>query len=172
MLKLLVALAAVVAAFSVARSARAGDAIAISVRDRLLNLDVHDVDGRAFIPMAPVVEAFGAKLEAVADDTLSVCVEDDVCSIVRTDGTDDRIAGDGDARLVALSAVPELFRAHFDWNDASDVIALAPGADPGAARIGKGDPMPDVTLPDMDGAPVALSGYRGKRVIMYTWASW
>ncbi|MAF12975.1 hypothetical protein CMK11_21195 [Candidatus Poribacteria bacterium] len=32
--------------------------------------------------------------------------------------------------------------------------------------------MPDVTLPDMDGSPVALSDYRGKRVIMYTWASW
>lgn len=172
MLRILVALAAAVIAFSIARSSRAADTIAISVRDRLLSLDIHDLDGRAFVPLAPVVEAFGAKLEAVADDTLSVCVEDDVCAIVRTDGTDDRVAGDVGARLVALSAIPELFRAHFDWSDAADAVALAPGADPSTAAIAKGDPMPEVVLPDMDGAPVALSAYRGKRVIMYTWASW
>ena len=172
MLKILVALVAVVVAFSAARSARAGDAIAISVRDRLLNLDIHDLDGRAFVSMAVVVDAFGAKLEAVSDDTITVCVEDDVCAIVRTDGTDDRVAGDDASRLVALSAVPELFRAHFDWNDSLDALALSPGADPSTAAIAKGDPMPDVVLPDMDGSPVALSAYRGKRIIMYTWASW
>lgn len=172
MLKILVALMAVVVAFSFARTARAGDALSISVGSWRLQLAVSDIDGRSFVPMAPIVEAFGAKLDIVSDDMLSVCVEDDICALVRTDGTDDRIAGAGASRLVALSAIPELFRAHFDWDNLADTLALAPGADPSTAGIAKGDPMPEVVLPDMDGSPVALSAYRGKRVIMYTWASW
>lgn len=172
MLKISLALVATVVAFSIARSSRAEDSITISVRDGLLSLELSELDGRAFVPMAPLVEAFGAKLETVGADTLTVCIEDDVCSIVRTDGTDDRVASDDDGLLVALSSVPELFRAHFDWSDATDAIALVPGADPSTAAIAKGDPMPEVVLPDMDGEPVALSAYRGKRVVMYTWASW
>ena len=34
-------------------------------------------------------------------------------------------------------------------------------------RLAPGDPAPDFTLPDADGEPVALSGYRGRRVIVY-----
>jgi thioredoxin-dependent peroxiredoxin len=34
-------------------------------------------------------------------------------------------------------------------------------------RLAPGDPAPDFTLPDADGHPVALSSYRGQRVIVY-----
>ena len=34
-------------------------------------------------------------------------------------------------------------------------------------RLAPGDPAPDFTLPDADGEPVALSSYRGRRVIVY-----
>jgi thioredoxin-dependent peroxiredoxin len=36
-----------------------------------------------------------------------------------------------------------------------------------AVRLSPGDPAPDFTLPDADGNPVALSSYRGRRVIVY-----
>jgi peroxiredoxin Q/BCP len=36
-----------------------------------------------------------------------------------------------------------------------------------AARLAPGDPAPDFTLPDADGNRVALSSYRGRRVIVY-----
>ncbi len=35
-----------------------------------------------------------------------------------------------------------------------------------------GDPAPEFTLPSLDGQPVSLSSYRGKRVILFMWASW
>jgi thioredoxin-dependent peroxiredoxin len=40
---------------------------------------------------------------------------------------------------------------------------------PGTApvRLSPGDPAPDFTLPDAEGKPVALSSYRGRRVIVY-----
>jgi thioredoxin-dependent peroxiredoxin len=34
-------------------------------------------------------------------------------------------------------------------------------------RLSPGDPAPDFTLPDADGNPVSLAGYRGRRVIVY-----
>ena len=34
-------------------------------------------------------------------------------------------------------------------------------------RLQPGDPAPDFTLPDADGKPVALSDFRGRRVIVY-----
>ncbi|MGH3568138.1 MAG: thioredoxin-dependent thiol peroxidase [Pseudonocardia sp.] len=34
-------------------------------------------------------------------------------------------------------------------------------------RLTAGDPAPDFTLPDADGKPVALSDYRGRRVVVY-----
>jgi peroxiredoxin Q/BCP len=36
-----------------------------------------------------------------------------------------------------------------------------------ATRLAPGDKAPDFTLPDADGTPVSLSGYRGRRVIVY-----
>jgi len=36
-----------------------------------------------------------------------------------------------------------------------------------SVRLTAGDPAPDFTLPDAEGKPVALSSYRGRRVIVY-----
>lgn len=39
-----------------------------------------------------------------------------------------------------------------------------------APRVG--EPIPDVVLPDLDGRLVRLSDYRGKRLLVFMWASW
>ncbi|MEX5634998.1 thioredoxin-dependent thiol peroxidase [Parafrankia sp. FMc2] len=36
-----------------------------------------------------------------------------------------------------------------------------------AARLSPGDPAPDFTLPDADGKDVALSSFRGRKVVVY-----
>ena len=38
-----------------------------------------------------------------------------------------------------------------------------------ADRLAAGDPAPDFTLPDADGAAVALSSYRGQRVLLFAY---
>jgi peroxiredoxin len=35
-----------------------------------------------------------------------------------------------------------------------------------------GDPMPDLTLPEINGGEIQLSHYAGKKYIIYMWASW
>ena len=39
-------------------------------------------------------------------------------------------------------------------------------------RPGVGDPLPDVTLRTLDGQPFQLRSLRGKRALIFMWASW
>ena len=41
-----------------------------------------------------------------------------------------------------------------------------------ARQIKAGDPAPDFTLKSLDGEPVTLSDYRGRKLILFMWASW
>ena len=40
---------------------------------------------------------------------------------------------------------------------------------PAPVRLAPGDPAPDFTLPDADGAEVTLSGLRGRKVVLYAY---
>ena len=38
--------------------------------------------------------------------------------------------------------------------------------------IGVGDPLPDISLPDLTGRNINLRNYRGRRLFVFMWASW
>lgn len=38
--------------------------------------------------------------------------------------------------------------------------------------VNVGDLAPELTLPTLDGREVSLSEYRGRKVILFFWASW
>lgn len=51
------------------------------------------------------------------------------------------------------------------------VACLGAAAAERAAELASLD-APELTLPDLDGRPVSLSGFRGKKVFLLAWASW
>ncbi len=53
-------------------------------------------------------------------------------------------------------------------DDARGVVSVGP--EPGSRLAGA--EAPDFTLPDFDGRPHSLSQYRGKKVLILSWASW
>jgi len=38
--------------------------------------------------------------------------------------------------------------------------------------VNVGEEAPDFALPSLDGNPIKLSDYRGKKVVLFMWASW
>ena len=44
------------------------------------------------------------------------------------------------------------------------------GCDKAAARVG--EKAPGFTLPTVDGTALSLSDLQGRKVVMFTWASW
>ncbi len=78
------------------------------------------------------------------------------------------VAGDGAVDLVALArhlGQPVL-------HDASHGVWLI-GDEPDGLRDRLSSlEAPDFTLPDLGGRPHSLSGYRGRKVLLVTWASW
>ncbi|TMQ06055.1 MAG: redoxin domain-containing protein [Deltaproteobacteria bacterium] len=79
---------------------------------------------------------------------------------------------DGAARRVDFAA----FAAHLGHAAARDdergIWAFGPAADRGAAGGSGPVVAPDFQLPDLDGNLHSLSGYRGKKVLLYCWSSW
>jgi hypothetical protein len=68
------------------------------------------------------------------------------------------------------------FAAHLGHSFARDeergVWSAGPPARGGAASGTGPVAAPDFTLPDVDGQSHSLSDYRGKKVLLYCWASW
>jgi hypothetical protein len=79
---------------------------------------------------------------------------------------------DGEPRRLDFAA----FTAHLGHAVARDeerrVWSFGPPAGGGAASASGPVVAPELRLPDLDGTLHSLSDYRGKKVLLYAWASW
>jgi hypothetical protein len=119
---------------------------------------------RLWIPLDELERSTGwtAKPEGVC--------RDEVCVPVPASRKADWL--DGEGRRLDFAA----FAAHLGHAVARDdergVWSFGPPADRGAASGSGPVAAPDFRLPDLDGRLHALSEYRGKKVLLYCWASW
>jgi peroxiredoxin len=67
--------------------------------------------------------------------------------------------------------MPGIRRSLVPFVVAAALSSLLPGAAT-ALCVEVGKPIPDVTLPDIDGKSVSLDSFRGKIVLLAFWASW
>lgn len=72
---------------------------------------------------------------------------------------------------VDLSTLADLLGRPLALDADERVACLGAAADERARRLRSLD-APDFTLPDLDGRPHSLSGFRGKKVLLVAWASW
>jgi hypothetical protein len=88
------------------------------------------------------------------------------------DEPDEHDGPEGEPRRLDFAA----FAAHLGHTVARDeergVWSFGPPADRGAASASGPVVAPDFRLPDLDGKLHSLSDYRGKKVLLYCWASW
>ncbi len=123
-----------------------------------------DVDGRVAsdgIRLAPDVvrDALGWELKPQGLCRGDACVPiPPERPLVRDDGVD-------------LGTLASLLGRPLALDVAERAACLGAAADERARRLASLD-APDFTLPDVDGAPHTLSGFRGKKVLLVAWASW
>ena len=75
----------------------------------------------------------------------------------------------GDATL-DLAVVAERLGMPVLHDEAHGVWALGPATVSGRALDTA--EVPELTLPDLEGRPFSLSSLRGKRMVVFAWASW
>ena len=146
------------------------DELRIDASGTALDLDIRYRGAVAYVLLQPVADAFGAKIEPVPDGSLNICI-DKFCANVRLDGSDLRVLQTDGQLYAAACHLPELLNAHFGWDADAEAPILAPGAAP-TRSVQPGDSMPDIALPDLNGDLIPLSRFIGKRIALYTWASW
>ena len=93
--------------------------------------------------------------------------KDDVC-VPMPLGEADRFVKD---EAINVSAFWALMGKPVVRSEAADVWLLGEGAGPRNDALLSLE-APDFTLPDLDGKSHSLSDFRGKRVLLITWASW
>ena len=155
----------------------------LDVNGTPLELEVLWQGASAYVSLEAAAEPLDGKLQPLPDGTVSVCVGD-LCVIARLDGTDPRFLQTDRGVYAAVGALPELLSAHFGWkadegasdadenaSESAGVPTLAPGAAP-SRSIQPGDVVPEIALPNLAGELVPLSSFLGKKLVLYTWASW
>ena len=88
-----------------------------------------------------------------------------LCVPLPAGSTDDSADGSLD-----LAVVAERLGMPVVHDEAHGVWALGPATVSGRALDAA--EVPELTLPDVDGQPFTLSSLRGKRVVVFAWASW
>jgi len=125
--------------------------------------------GEWLVPLEAFSEAIGAKVEYPDGSGMAVICQADRCVPLKIGESAVDIEG-------TIYAAPKVIAAPFGFsvqtNGANQIHVLRDGnlsADKGSLA---GRLAPDFTLPDLDGKPVRLSDFRGKKTLVYMWASW
>jgi hypothetical protein len=121
------------------------------------DLQVHvKADGSVWVPAEAYAELLDGKVELQNNGKLVVFCVGDLCVPLQMGKDAEVIDGTTHARLDYLRSAL-----------AGTMAAPAP-----AAGLRPGDMAPDFTLISLDGKPVSLRDYRGRKVLVFAWASW
>ena len=137
--------------------------MATIITDSEHEIDARAEGGRLLADAASLAAATGWVLKPEG-----LC-RDDVCVPVRD--RDALLAGDAAAGDVDLAAFATALGRPYALDVEEAVIVVGEPAGAVAERLRSLD-APDAVLSDLDGVPVSLSEYGGRKRILVTWASW
>ena len=132
-------------------------------------IDVIEHNGRAYVNAETLATEAGIAIKRLPGQQGIAACSRERCAVVKD------FLREGDATWVgvrglaqALNVTPKFDAARKKVGFTFDARA-APAANTAA---GVGQLAPDFRLPKLDGTTVALSDFRGKRVLINSWASW
>ena len=129
-------------------------------------------DDLTFISMDDVGERLDIELKELGDGMIGLCQEE-ICIAVQLDNERDAIRDSG-ALMINVDLIAQSIGSKAEWLISGKALHFVPGDQVLLdAVIKAGDAIPNFSLPSIeDGKMVSLSSFRGKRVLLFMWASW
>lgn len=124
----------------------------------------------AYVPMEFLVDRFGLERKSLSAGKVGICRKDRCIpfSVGKAPGDIRRV---GQQEYVPVRRLAKALGCAVVWKaDENDLMLDVTSRTPPVATAL--DSLVDFTLPDLAGKPVALSSFRGKRVVLFAWASW
>ena len=129
-------------------------------------------DGSTFISMDDVSDRLNIISKEISDGMIGLC-KDDLCIPVQLDNEKD-VIHDSETLMISADLIAQALSSKVEWLVAGRVLRFAPEEQVVLDTIVKvGDVVPNFVLPSIaDGKMVSFSSFRGKRVLLFLWASW
>ena len=129
-------------------------------------------DGSAFISIDDVSERLNIVSKELGEGMMGLC-KDDICVPVRLDDEEHAIRGSGQL-MVNVELVAAAVSSKAEWLISGRTLRFAPEDQVALDTVVEvGDVVPDFALPSIvDGKMVSFSSFRGRRVLLFLWASW
>lgn len=124
---------------------------------------------RRYVTAEALEENVGVAIKGLPGREQVVACWHDRCGLVK------EFVREGDAILLPVTAVAEALGAQAEYDAERKYVGFALSDKPPAGQgpsAGVGRIAPDLRLTKLDGTSVSLKDFRGKRVLVNSWASW
>lgn len=126
--------------------------------------------GEVYLTMKFLTERLGLKRKALGGGKVGIC-QKDMCVPFSVGEAPTSIRRVDDREFVPVTHLAKSLRGASVWHAAEDDLLLDLTSRPAATLAAHPDHL-NLTLPDLAGKPTALSSFRGKKVLVFAWASW
>lgn len=129
-------------------------------------------DDLTFISMDDVGERLDIEIKKLGDGMIGLCQEE-ICIAVQLDNERDAIRDSGEL-MINIDLIAQSISSKAEWLISGKALHFVPGDQVLLDTIIKiGDVIPNFALPSItDGKMVSFSSFRGKRVLLFMWATW
>ena len=129
-------------------------------------------DGVVFISIEDISEKLDIVSKDIGEGTIGLC-KGDVCILVQLDN-EEETRRDSGALMINVDLIAQTLGSTVEWVISGKALRFVPEDQVILDNLMKvGDVVPDFALPSItDNTMVPFSGFRGKRVLLFLWASW
>ena len=129
-------------------------------------------DDSTFISIDDISERLNIVPKKISDQVIGLC-KDELCIFVQLDDERDALRDSGQL-VINADLIAQTLSSRVEWLISGKVLRFAPEDQVALDTVIKvGDVVPNFMLPSIsDGRMVPFSSFRGKRVLLFLWASW